>query len=114
MENERESGVKPKEIAFGMVFENVSGGETSRHVVVDPGKKKIFYTSRIAKINGEMVLWFPGSNTLKDVTRTTDERWTKEQILAAYENYFSPVGGTPEYIVERITHCSTRRPRKIT
>jgi len=114
MENERENSIKPKEIAFGMVFENVSGGETSRHVVVDPGKKKVFYASRIAKINGETVLWFPGSNTLNDVTRTTDERWTKEQILAAYENRFSSVGGTPEYIVERVTNCSKGRPRKIT
>jgi hypothetical protein len=108
-----ENGETPEqvEIRFGMVVEYDYDDETSRYVVINPGMGNWFAYSEIIDIDGKLALAIPGTATLKQISRTTSEAWTKEQVLEAYSNL---IGNSSNKQIDLINRYSQAPPRILT
>lgn len=111
MKNERKNELQPIEIRFGMITEHVFMGKTTQHVIIELGEENWCSTSEIVTIDGKKVLGLAGTAGLEDIHKITDEIWSKEEILEAFERYFENFGGTPEAIIEAIELNSAIPPR---
>lgn len=111
MQKDRKKEPEPIAIAFGMVIENEFEGKITKHVIVELGEEDWFYTSQIVEEDDGVRLGFVGTSSPEYITRLTDERWTKEQILEAYGKNFVECGGIPKSTIEEINRESQKPPR---
>lgn len=112
MSEGKETEPRKLEIEFGSVFEPDLEGKVSKHVVIDVGEGKQFFSSSFWEEDDKLLVGIPGTSELQNIKRVLDEKLTVEEIIEGMKNDLG-AENVSENMINMVREASEKGPRVI-